>query len=228
MPGANTGDATKRAPPISLPRLEVGDVEGAKRELEQTGVCIFRSVLTEQDLVDGETLFWKHVERSATELKIKRRDRRTHRDSAWKHLGFKKSGVLTQYSVGQSEFLWFVRSRPAVRRCFETVWGTNDLVTSFDGCGAARNPFFADEDLRPLPNLEGSCASLLDLQLEKHKDEQQEPPREGGAVGGAEVTKAGEESKEEEESAKNDFWVGGTTWTKIGTSRQVSTFTKDS
>ena len=34
--------------------------------------------------------------------------------------------------------MWFVRTRPKVKQAFSQVWGTDDLITSFDGCGVFR------------------------------------------------------------------------------------------
>ena len=146
--------ALKRAPGVDLPRVDVGDVEGAKAQLAEYGVCVFRSVLNAEELAEGTALFWRHVERNALDLGIKRNNRNSHLDSKWKHLGFKKSGVMTRYSVGQSEFIWYVRTRPAVTAAFQTVWGTEDLVTSFDGCGAARNPYFQGNGGKPMQRSE--------------------------------------------------------------------------
>ncbi len=54
--------------------------------------------------------------------------------------GFPDTGVIYKEGVGQSPFLWHMRSLPAVRRAFALCWDSEDLITSFDGCGVFR-PF---------------------------------------------------------------------------------------
>ena len=47
-------------------------------------------------------------------------------------------GILYKRGIGQSDFQWFVRTLPGVRAVFEEVWGTDELLTSFDGCNVFR------------------------------------------------------------------------------------------
>lgn len=42
-------------------------------------------------------------------------------------------GIYQHYGVGQSAAVWEVRTNPAVARPFEEIYGTNDLLVSFDG-----------------------------------------------------------------------------------------------
>jgi len=42
-------------------------------------------------------------------------------------------GVLKHYQVGHTGFAWWCRTRPAVKKVFEEIWGTKDLIVSFDG-----------------------------------------------------------------------------------------------
>merc|ERR1719469_857134 len=41
--------------------------------------------------------------------------------------------MVENFGIGQSEFMWAVRSLPRVRAAFATLWGTFDLITSFGG-----------------------------------------------------------------------------------------------
>ena len=51
------------------------------------------------------------------------------------------AGILPWFGVGQSPFMWFVRTRPRVAAAYRQAWGLQDdatLATSFDGCCAWR------------------------------------------------------------------------------------------
>lgn len=133
-------DHLKRCPPSEdIPRVSLDDPEAAIAALKDVGVCIFTDIASHEELEHGQKLFWDFVKN--TELGIDPTDPHTLRNELWHKLGFANSGVVTEFSVGQSEFLWYCRMLPKVRQVFEVLWGTEDLVSSFDGCGVARNPF---------------------------------------------------------------------------------------
>lgn len=52
---------------------------------------------------------------------------------------FSTHGVISGSGVGQSEFLWNVRSNERVKKIFAHIWNTTQLLTSFDGCGIYRD-----------------------------------------------------------------------------------------
>lgn len=54
-------------------------------------------------------------------------------EDALQRLGIPEMGIVKAGGAGQSELAWYVRTRPAVRRAFSRVWGTDQLLTSFDG-----------------------------------------------------------------------------------------------
>lgn len=43
-------------------------------------------------------------------------------------------GIVKHYQAGQSAFAWYVRTRPTVVEAFASIWNTQDLLVSFDGC----------------------------------------------------------------------------------------------
>lgn len=49
------------------------------------------------------------------------------------NIGLPHWGIVKAAGAGQSELLWYLRTRPAVRLAFARVWGTDELLTSFDG-----------------------------------------------------------------------------------------------
>lgn len=48
-------------------------------------------------------------------------------------------GLLNQFDIGQSEFLWSIRGNPNVKKVFAQIWNSNELCVSFDGAGCFRN-----------------------------------------------------------------------------------------
>jgi hypothetical protein len=48
-------------------------------------------------------------------------------------------GLLNDYGIGQSEFMWHIRGNPNVKKVFSYIWNSNKLFTSFDGAGCYRN-----------------------------------------------------------------------------------------
>merc|ERR1712159_364525 len=47
--------------------------------------------------------------------------------------GNPSNGIISGMSYGQSPMLWYVRELSRVRQTFSAIWGTSDLITSFDG-----------------------------------------------------------------------------------------------
>nr|AOR51877.1 phytanoil-CoA dioxygenase [Phaffia rhodozyma] len=44
-----------------------------------------------------------------------------------------KGGLYSAYGVGHQQFLWDIRQEPGLIDTFATVWGTSELLVSFDG-----------------------------------------------------------------------------------------------
>lgn len=41
--------------------------------------------------------------------------------------------TVWNFGVGHSQFSWYLRTRPRLRAMFELIWGTSDLIASFEG-----------------------------------------------------------------------------------------------
>lgn len=156
-----------RAPPDrgAIPRCMLDDVASIRRALDEAGVVILRSVVSQSELDNAEALFFQWLE--SLPLGIKLAAPQTMKSSSWSKLGYGNTGVIANYSVGQSAFMWHLRLLPRVRRAWAAVWGLAAgalaggsnckdgcelpaLLTSFDGCGAQRNIFLpgAEKDWR--------------------------------------------------------------------------------
>jgi hypothetical protein len=48
-------------------------------------------------------------------------------------------GLINDYGIGQSEFLWYIRGNRNVKKIFSSIWNSDELFTSFDGAGCYRN-----------------------------------------------------------------------------------------
>jgi len=129
---------------VELPCCKIGDVERCQALMEQHGIVVFKGAATAQELGHGEDLFWKWIE--GLGMGVRRDEPETYTNKVFQELGYLNTGVTCGASVGQSRFMWFCRQLPGVQRAQATLWNTSDLITSFDGCGIWRNPYFQSVD----------------------------------------------------------------------------------
>jgi hypothetical protein len=52
---------------------------------------------------------------------------------------FSTHGVISGNGIGQSDFLWNIRSNRQVKKVFSRIWNSQQLLVSFDGCGIFRD-----------------------------------------------------------------------------------------
>lgn len=138
-----------------------------KATLEEHGVAILESVLNEEECGAMEDGMWDWVGHATSIWTTPvTRDPSTWREFVEK-IQPKKGLVQHPYWVGHAQFAWDVRQNPKVVKVFETIWGTNDLVTSFDGWVLGLDPKVTNLGWgKGMPNLH------ID-QTEKCKDEAQ-------------------------------------------------------
>jgi len=48
-------------------------------------------------------------------------------------------GILNDCGIGQSDFMWSVRSNRNIKHVYSRIWNADELLVSFDGCGLFRN-----------------------------------------------------------------------------------------
>jgi hypothetical protein len=53
--------------------------------------------------------------------------------------GFRSHGVVNSDGIGQSDFMWNIRSNRNIKQVYSQIWNTNELLVSFDGCGVYRD-----------------------------------------------------------------------------------------
>jgi hypothetical protein len=143
----------RRFPTLAVERLSLDaapDLVEARRQLAEDGFCVFKDAASAGDLATAESLFWDFVE--SRQLGIDRNDPRTLRHSCWRRLASSETtfstGLLSQYGIGQSEFMWHCRQLGGVQKAFATAWGCGEgeLITGFDSCAIMRNFFCLESD----------------------------------------------------------------------------------
>ncbi|ORY27108.1 hypothetical protein BCR39DRAFT_560206 [Naematelia encephala] len=71
---------------------------------------------------------------------------------------FQKGGLYKRYGVAHEQFAWDIRTEPAVIDAFAQIWGTDELLVSFDAINASF-PFPSDElgqAAKPWPHVDQS------------------------------------------------------------------------
>ncbi len=95
--------------------------EKMRRRMNSTGYCVVRGALSGGEVAEALSLMLDYLEAARVVVK----------EDVWPECV--EGGILPYYGAGQSKCAWYARSRPGVLRAFEGFWGTEDLVTSFDG-----------------------------------------------------------------------------------------------
>jgi hypothetical protein len=66
---------------------------------------------------------------------IQRNDSSTWTNDRWPR---NFNGIIQRYRIGHAPFVWQARTNSNVIGVFEKIWGTNELLTSFDAIGILR------------------------------------------------------------------------------------------
>lgn len=115
------------------------DVDDARMfdHLEEHGFAVIRNVATPEQLKEAEGLLWQFLSENAG---WSRNEPSSWTDDGLMHVSSNglANGIINKCGAGQSELNWFVRTLPRVRQVFEAIWGTSDLLTSFDVFGLFR------------------------------------------------------------------------------------------
>lgn len=113
------------------PRFDVCD-PAMLAYLDENGYAVVKDVVgSAEELVRLRTLLWRFLESNATGWREGCPE--TWSDEGMCKVGSAGTGILWGNGVGHSDFLWAARTLPAVKAAFAQIWGTDDLITSFDG-----------------------------------------------------------------------------------------------
>jgi hypothetical protein len=131
-----TPDKQKRRRPKNWPRyikqprkFELNESSLWHPYLQENGYVILKGVLSVQECRVAMGLVFDYLEELNTG--INRHDPSTWGKENWPDQ--LDAGILPWYGVGQSKAMWYVRGKASVRKAFATIWGGEQLLTSFDG-----------------------------------------------------------------------------------------------
>jgi len=122
-------------------RFEAVDKDGWLRHLADLGFAVIANVVSDSEVQHAYSLLWDFIEGADQDGKIKRSDVKTWKDAYEDASGWpagKADGIIHSKGIGQSQVLWYLRSLPSLKKVFTDIWGTEELVTSFDGAGVFR------------------------------------------------------------------------------------------
>jgi len=118
------------------PRFDLSDA-AAMLHLEEHGYVVIRSVADAVELQTAESLLFDFMRENAG----------WHREdsSSWTDESLNRvsadglaNGIINKRGAGHSDLSWYVRTLPRVREVFAHVWGTSELLTSYDAFGLFR------------------------------------------------------------------------------------------
>jgi hypothetical protein len=93
--------------------------EYVKQQLEENGYCVIPDILSPDELATALQYFYSWMD-SNPEMK-KNHKKVPH-------------GISRFYQAGHQLHAWYVRTRVNVQKVFKSLWNTDDLVVSYDGC----------------------------------------------------------------------------------------------
>jgi len=100
------------------------------QHLSDQGYVVLKNAFDESELRHAHDLLWEFLTPATG---WERGQMQT-----WSQLGFCMCGlphwgIIKARGAGQSEVVWFARTRPSVKDVFARIWGTRNLMSSFDG-----------------------------------------------------------------------------------------------
>lgn len=101
--------------------------------LREHGYTVIPNVLDAGQVDSYSARFWDWIESFKTG--IDRNNRET-----WKTANWPPSirGLIQHYKIGHAKFVWDLRTEQAIINIFAQLWGTDDLLVSFDGACLAK------------------------------------------------------------------------------------------
>ncbi|KAL0049348.1 hypothetical protein WJX82_000098 [Trebouxia sp. C0006] len=107
--------------------IGVGPIAQAALDLETQGWAVVPDVLSTVECEEYVSGAWTWLE--SLDTGMKRDDPATWGDDRWPS-SFR--GIINTLEVSHQDFVWRVRQNPRILQVFEGLWGTNELLSSFD------------------------------------------------------------------------------------------------
>jgi hypothetical protein len=127
-------DPTIQEPPSRVvafepPRFQPDD-PNLSLYLAENGYAVVSGVASHEEIAEASHLFWNFLEK---ETLMRRDDASSWTDENFTKIGSTRSGIIFYRGIQHSDALWFVRCLSKVKRAFQQVWGTDELIVSYDG-----------------------------------------------------------------------------------------------
>jgi hypothetical protein len=120
--------------------------------LEEHGYVVVKGVLTPEEVEQALENVWSLIESQGTG--VDRADPSTWTNDRWSPRTAARPDQIAGSGAGagghgmmQSDALWYIRSRPGLRKMWAGIYGTDDLLVSFDGLNVVR-PWKLDKSWR--------------------------------------------------------------------------------
>lgn len=109
--------------------------EDPRPNLQKYGYCVVEDVMTPEECKDTINSIWNWLE--GLDTGISRSDQ-----STWsgKHWPINMHQGMIQHTLAHEEWIWKAREHPNVLSVFSKIFGTNELLVSFDGASINRPP----------------------------------------------------------------------------------------
>lgn len=99
--------------------FKMANVMGALEQLNAKGYAIIENVLTAEQVNTAKDYFREWLTANPIVLE--------------KHSKMHPHGIFKFAEVGHQKHAWYIKTLPAVQKHFKELWGTEELVTGFDG-----------------------------------------------------------------------------------------------
>ncbi|KAK9484584.1 hypothetical protein V1527DRAFT_469697 [Lipomyces starkeyi] len=123
-----TDQQTARISIRELAEMPDVELEDWFRDLIRDGYCVVKGAVSREHAAEYVEAVYQWLE--SFNLGFDRNDPSTFHKDHLPVIGSK--GICNDYGVSHEDFVWKVRSEPGVVGVFERIWGTEDLIVSFD------------------------------------------------------------------------------------------------
>eukprot|EP01133_Synstelium_polycarpum_P013335 gene13335-15682_t len=104
-----------------------------RKHLHDHGWAVVPQVVAEERCDGYRAAFWKWIEDFKTG--VKRDKPKTWTNDMWPA---NIHGIFQHYALGQQQFVWDIRTEQAIIDVFTQIYGTDELLVSFDGGNLSR------------------------------------------------------------------------------------------